>query len=212
MVDQKKGCKMPCEGCEFNDACDLKSKNLCSEYKAWVKQVIKGKQILDACCGSRMFWFDTNNPATVFVDIRELQNEAIWKSGNGKSVRYCTVKPDILADFTALPFEDDTFYHVIFDPPHLRKIGDSSWMVKKYGKLPEDWKQLLHDGFYECLRVLKPNGTLIFKWNEFDFPVKEIIKAIGVNPLYGHKSGKQSKTHWLAFMKDVCYGRSKERI
>lgn len=26
------------------------------------------KQILDACCGSRMFWFDKEHPATVFMD------------------------------------------------------------------------------------------------------------------------------------------------
>lgn len=29
------------------------------------------KIILDACCGSRMFWFDKKNPLTLFVDIRD---------------------------------------------------------------------------------------------------------------------------------------------
>lgn len=48
---------------------------------------------------------------------------------------------------------------------------------------------------------MKPNGTLVFKWNETDITVKEIIAAIGKEPLFGHKSGKQSKTHWLCFMK-----------
>lgn len=28
------------------------------------------KTILDACCGSRMFWFDRNNPDVVFADNR----------------------------------------------------------------------------------------------------------------------------------------------
>ena len=28
------------------------------------------KQILDACCGSRMFWFDKEHPAAVFMDNR----------------------------------------------------------------------------------------------------------------------------------------------
>lgn len=30
------------------------------------------KPILDACCGSKMFWFDPQNPLTIFADT---QNE-----------------------------------------------------------------------------------------------------------------------------------------
>lgn len=29
------------------------------------------KKILDACCGSRMFWFDKNNENVVFMDNRQ---------------------------------------------------------------------------------------------------------------------------------------------
>lgn len=61
---------------------------------------------------------------------------------------------------------------------------------------------MLHDGFEECMRVLKPNGTLIFKWSETDITVKKILDVIGAKPLYGHKSGKAMKTHWMAFIKD----------
>ena len=42
------------------------------------------------------------------------------------------------------------------------------------------WKDMIKKGFQECFRVLKPNGTLIFKWNECRIPIKEIkgnIKA-----------------------------------
>lgn len=28
-------------------------------------------KILDACCGSRMFWFDKNESHTTFMDIRQ---------------------------------------------------------------------------------------------------------------------------------------------
>lgn len=160
------------------------------------------KPVLDATCGSRMIWFNKNNELTVFVDKRELDCEAIWTSGDGKATRYCSVHPDIIADFTDLPFEDNTFYHVVFDPPHLIQGGDNAWMVKKYGKLNKDtWKQVLHNGFSECMRVLKPYGTLIFKWNETQIPVKDVIAAVGHKPLYGNRSGKQGKTHWMAFIK-----------
>lgn len=162
---------------------------------------MEGKKILDACCGSRMFWFNPNNPEVIYCDNRQLETQAIWKSSKGNAVRYCTVKPDVLADFRELPFPDESFWHIVYDPPHLRKCGENAWMAKKYGKLPKDWKPLIHDGFHECWRVLKTNGTLIFKWNEYQIPVREVIAAIGVQPLYGHKSGRQSKTHWMAFVK-----------
>lgn len=140
------------------------------------------KPVLDATCGSRMIWFNKNNELAVFVDKRELDNEAIWTSGDGKVTRYCNIHPDIIADFTCLPFEDNTFYHVVFDPPHLIQGGDNAWMVKKYGKLNKDtWKRMLHDGFSECMRVLKPYGTLIFKWNETQIPVKDVITATGLH-------------------------------
>jgi 23S rRNA G2069 N7-methylase RlmK/C1962 C5-methylase RlmI len=84
----------------------------------------------------------------------------------------------------------------------MTSLGENSWMAKKYGVLKGNWKQMLKDGFDECMRVLKPNGTLIFKWNEQDIPVSEILKVISYTPMYGHKSGKLQKTHWMAFMKE----------
>ena len=74
-------------------------------------------------------------------------------------------------------------------------------MAKKNGKLPKDWRPLIHDGFHECWRVLKTYGTLIFKWNETQIPTKDVISAIDMTPDYGHKSGRLSKTQWMAFVK-----------
>jgi hypothetical protein len=51
------------------------------------------------------------------------------------------------------------------------------------------------------MRVLEPYGTLIFKWNENQITVTQILNAIGHQPLFGHKSGKRSNTHWMSFMK-----------
>ena len=104
-------------------------------------------------------------------------------------------------DVTNLPFPYESFRHVVFDPPHLLGTGEDSWLAKKYGKLYPTWKAMIKGGFDECMRVLKPNGTLVFKWSEVDITVGEVLKVIGYEPLYGHKSGKRQGTHWLAFMK-----------
>ena len=152
------------------------------------------KPILDPCCGGKMFWFDKNNPNVMFCDKREEMHTLC-------DGRVFEVKPDMICDFTDLPFADKQFKLVVFDPPHLLEIGQNSWMAKKYGKLPENWAELIKDGFNECLRVLDEYGVLIFKWSETQIPVSKIINVIGRNPLFGHKSGRLNKTHWLCFMK-----------
>lgn len=152
------------------------------------------KPVLDVCCGSRMFWFDKNDQRAHFNDIRSESHILC----DGRSL---VVDPDTRHDFTKLPFADGQFHHVVYDPPHLKNVGDEAYMAKKYGKLTGDWMEMLTAGFAECFRVLSPNGTLIFKWNEDQIKVSEILKLTPVKPLYGHRSGKASKTHWIAFIK-----------
>ena len=161
------------------------------------------KKILDGTCGSRTIWFNKNHPLAVYCDRRRETYTNIWKSTNNKSERECVIDPDILCDFTDLPFEDNSFSLIVFDPPHLIKAKETAWLVKKYSKLDETWPQMLHDGFKECMRVLKPDGVLIFKWSEYDIPADKVWKAIGQKPLFGHHSGKKSKTFWGCFMKVV---------
>ena len=66
---------------------------------------------------------------------------------------------------------------------------------------PPSWEDDIRQGFEECMRVLKPNGTLIFKWNEQQIPTSRIIEVIGQKPLFGHTSGKGGKTIWMCFLK-----------
>lgn len=153
------------------------------------------KPILDACCGAKMFWFDKKNPQVEFCDIREVPYHEYYHQ------RYIEIKPDTICDFTALPFADKTFKLVVFDPPHLKSVGHNSWTYLKYGELGENWRKMIHDGFRECMRVLDDYGVLIFKWSEVQIPLKEILKVIGQEPLFGHRSGKNMNTHWLTFMK-----------
>lgn len=151
------------------------------------------KKILDPCCGSKMFWFDKDNGMTLFGDIRTESH--ILCDGRGLNIN-----PDINLDFTNMPFEDNKFSLVVFDPPHLEVAGPKSWMAKKYGKLGKDWREDLRLGFSECFRVLKEEGILIFKWNEVQIKTSEILKLTDKKPLFGHISGKRSDTHWITFM------------
>src|SRR5690554_1408680 len=139
-----------------------------------------------------MFWFKKNREDTVYMDNRKLEDTLC----DGRKL---IINPDVVADFRNIPYPGSTFYLVVFDPPHLIKAGENSWMAKKYGKLNEEtWKQDIREGFHECMRVLKPNGTLIFKWNETQIKLREVLENIDYNPLFGNK---RSKTHWLVFMK-----------
>ena len=156
------------------------------------------KKILDVCCGGRMFWFQKDQTDTLFVDIRGPET---FTTGIGIHKRTRQIRPDKIMDFRKLYLPDNSFSLVVFDPPHLLKIGDSSFTAKTYGKLGENWREDLTKGFSECFRVLKQDGVLIFKWCEYDIPLSEILKLTPHRPLFGHKSGKQQKTHWLAFIK-----------
>lgn len=154
----------------------------------------KTKIILDACCGSKMFWFDKDNPNVIYADNRELETTLC-------DGRLLVVKPDEIIDFRNMPYADETFKMVVFDPPHLIHAGENSWLGKKYGILGSDWPEYIKGGFDESMRVLEPYGTLIFKWNEDQIKTSEIIKAIKVKPLFGDV---RAKTHWMVFVKNVC--------
>lgn len=155
-------------------------------------------KILDPCCGNRGFWFDKNNPEVLFCDIRTMQPEKVGKGENAR-IRKCL--PDKIMDFRKMDFADRTFKMVVFDPPHLF-LGKNSYMAKCYGTLDKKtWEDDLRHGFAECFRVLQDDGILIFKWNEFNIPLKEILKLSAYKPLFGHPSGKAQKTHWICFMK-----------
>lgn len=148
-----------------------------------------------------MFWFDQSDPRCVYVDKRREIHELTDSSSRGGS-RTLIVDPDIQADFTELPFPDAIFAHVVFDPPHLIGAGKIGWLAKKYGVLNRHWREELRLGFAECFRVLKPAGTLVFKWNEERIPVSQILALTPAKPLYGNRSGRTAKTHWIVFLKD----------
>lgn len=151
-------------------------------------------KILDVCCGSKMFWYDKHEPNTTYMDIRD----EVSAYTDRDVVREVAIKPDLVADFRDIPFADDSFDLVVFDPPHLIHAGTNSWLVKKYGKLNKDtWQQDLKQGFDECMRVLKPSGVLLFKWNEDQIKIKDVFAVFEQKPILGDK---RSKTRWSVFV------------
>ena len=159
------------------------------------------KRVLDVCCGPKGMWFDKQDERALFLDKRcedyDIEPNAAYPNGH-----ILKIKPDIVGDFTDIKQPDNSFWHVVFDPPHITQKNPNALMTKQYGSLNGDWKEMLKQGFNECFRVLKPNGTLIFKWNECRVPVKEILELTDNKPLYGHKSGIKMQTHWICFIKD----------
>ena len=79
------------------------------------------KPILDACCGGKMFYFDKSDGRVLFQDIRKIKTTLC----DGRTFE---VNPDVQCDFTNMPYEDENFSMVVFDPPHLvrseeRRVG-----------------------------------------------------------------------------------------
>ena len=66
--------------------------------------------VLDSCCSNRAFWFNKKDPRAIYVDKRK---ESIVLTD-----RVMEISPDIQADFTNLPFPDNTFTMDIEELPY----------------------------------------------------------------------------------------------
>lgn len=79
-------------------------------------------------------------------------------------------------DFTDMPFEDNTFDAVAFDPPYVSVGGRSTSTIQgmhaAYGLTnaptsPGGVQSLIEDGMKECVRVLRPGGYLLVKCQDY---------------------------------------------
>lgn len=158
--------------------------------------------ILDACCGGRMFYFDKNDRRVLGQDIRVVPRRKIASNGS-----YFEVRPDHLGDFRKMDFPDETFSLVVFDPPHLR-CGETSFMFYKYGSLGATWEDDLRKGFEECFRVLKTNGTLVFKWCDSYRSLDGVLALAPHKPVLFHRVESRSgskNTYFVVFIKEAAH-------
>lgn len=104
-----------------------------------------------------MMWFDRGHPDAVFGDCRRETLTVTDRShGRQDGTRTLRIEPDVVMGFRCIPYPDNTFKLVAFDPPHLERAGPKSWMAAKYvthkreradGKReaqeewPEDWPE-----------------------------------------------------------------------
>lgn len=153
-------------------------------------------EILDACCGGRMWWWEKQHPLAVYMDVREVPPGTLEIRPNWN------VAPDVLGDFRAMPFADASFQMVVFDPPHIvREKPSDSFLRQKYGELHPDTEQDdLRRGFAECWRVLAPGGALVFKWAD---KLDRVEPHFPATPIVGTRSPRGGQTRWFIFYKPL---------
>ena len=153
-------------------------------------------RILDSTASNRSMWYQKDNPYTVFMDQRyEKANFA------GEIIN---VSPNVIARWQNLPFKNDSFDMVIFDPPHIfRNEGAKpGGMSKKYGVFyRNNWREIVRIGATELFRVLKQHGTFILKWSEIDMNIEEIYNLLPYKPMFGTRTGLNNNTIWVCFIK-----------
>jgi hypothetical protein len=87
-----------------------------------MSDALKFPPVLDACCGSRMFWFDHNDARATFVDKRREQHMLPDVSSKGGR-RELIIDPDYLADFTELPLNGARMKSLFLKFYHLPKTS-----------------------------------------------------------------------------------------
>ena len=93
-----------------------------------MSELNNNKRILDVTCGNRAIWFQKNEPHTIYCDKRKEEHRKRFgktmKLDGTQSERYLNINPDVQCDFTDLPFADESFSLVVFDPPHVANLKE----------------------------------------------------------------------------------------
>jgi len=167
------------------------------------------EEILDATCGGRSIWCEEqkDNDKTLYIDRREEPPGFHVDEYDHYSKSY-SVEPDEVQDFRDLPYPDESFNLVVFDPPHVIKDGGMESLAgavqRKYGALEaETWQADLKAGFDELWRVLRSGGTLAFKFADNAASWNEVLDLAPKDPMFGTTNSKRTgvETRWFVFYK-----------
>ncbi len=92
-----------------------------------------------------------------------------WRKRRPTNLVTSDLKPgaQTVADFACLPFPDNTFQAVVFDPPYKLNGTPTKEVDHRYGvETPTRWQDrmsLMQCGFIDAERVLAPKGHLLVK-------------------------------------------------
>jgi len=154
---------------------------------------------IDVTAGYRMMWPCKTPPQTLFMDK------------NTEAAR----PPDIFGCWEKMPFRDDSFETVFFDPPH--KIGRTTnrgfWATpahKNYYGIDishTKFRTGVYKGTREFLRVAK---RLCFKWNDIELNPDRVLtlfpKGWREVHRYVFNKGLKTKTlsYWITFVRSLA--------
>lgn len=165
------------------------------------------KPILDVCCGSRMFWFDKENPLAIFTDIRTY--ETTLCDGRNLSIR-----PDKIEDCTSLSFADNSFgLGCLPEAPVHQTKEQAINKIKNYCKR----KKELIMKYAEVRKAAE--GYCDNEWKkEIDLQVRNCIDKLTIPAFieganwrvnaswHGAKETPQERRFCLYILKDGSYG------
>ncbi len=151
--------------------------------------------------GCRSIWFDKEHPDCLYVDRRPLIVPT-QKRGDKLDVSTLAWTPDIVADNSALPFRDNLFSLIVYDPPHRGFTADSN-MGRRYG--PTSWDELrgsVRAAAKESHRVAEPGALFAMKWNDVHLSMDTVLGLMFSywRALVGHSmigTNAQSITRWV---------------
>ena len=107
-------------------------------------------------------WHKNLGDELISVDIRS-EPPRKWVGGKGWTRNMPPIEPTVQADMNWLPFQEQVFDAIVFDPPHLQ-ADMRSFMGELYGGWTKTAaKKIMVKVNREFARVLKPLGLLLMK-------------------------------------------------
>ena len=158
------------------------------------------KPVLDATAGNRHMWGKNKYPeGVIFMD----------KEPNLR------IPPDIVAEWDSIPFPDDYFHCVIFDPPHI--FSETSQFNKNPKASPHGANKI--PGWYGAFKskrdaVVQIHGAqkefarvaprMCFKWNEASMKLHSVLTLFDcwiIQFIVPLKSNRISGTFWVKLIR-----------